>query len=239
LIRYPLKWESILLNNAIKYEILQATLNDWPGISSMLYRAWIDTYINEEYGVTQEVIDEFFKIRNSPEKIAERIERMSHPTPNEHMFLAKVRGQVVGMIRILIHSDRNEIKALYVDPACHRLGIATDLVFEGQKHFNHENKSVVVWVAVYNKRAIDFYRYLGFEETGQQMTFDLPHGISIPEIEMSIEKWRLFSCYNGGMSETDSHAKKRLLAAKNLLLESTTNARKVFAYSAPNCWDQS
>jgi len=66
------------------------------------------------------------------------------------------------------------------------MGVGCELLSIAQKFFGLK-ESIVVHVAVYNKKAIDFYRKNGFSETGRSWDdeqFRLKSGAIIPEIEM-------------------------------------------------------
>jgi GNAT superfamily N-acetyltransferase len=56
----------------------------------------------------------------------------------------------------------------------------------------HVDKDLIVYVAPYNERAIQFYEKLGFKDTGKPFTEDrhiMPiSGVTIPEMEMIIKQ---------------------------------------------------
>ncbi len=69
-------------------------------------------------------------------------------------------------------------------------GIGKKLYNEISKFFNPSQKTIVK-VATYNKKAIEFYKKLGFIDTGKRFTNDkiiTKKGVNIPKMEMVLEK---------------------------------------------------
>lgn len=90
----------------------------------------------------------------------------------------------------LKNKDYNELSAIYVLPKYQRLGLGYALWEEVKKFFSTE-KNIIVHVASYNKKAINFYEKLGFIKTGKIFS-DEKHKMRnkaiIPETEMIIKR---------------------------------------------------
>jgi ribosomal protein S18 acetylase RimI-like enzyme len=163
--------------------IQKAIPEDAQGIGEVYYKTWLATYPNEEYGVTKEDIDFIFKdIKNS-----DGSKYISLPD-NTVYFTAKENGHVVGVCKLVKHDDINELKSIYVLPEQQGKGVGKMFWSEALKFFD-STKDTVVKAVVYNKNAIEFYKKLGFRETGKifyDETFRMQSGVIPPEIEMII-----------------------------------------------------
>lgn len=82
----------------------------------------------------------------------------------------------------------NIIITIYLLPEYFGKGIGTKLWKQAQKVFD-PNKDIYVEVVTYNKRAIEFYKKLGFVDTGKRLVderFKMKSGSIFPEMEMMI-----------------------------------------------------
>lgn len=170
----------------LKIEISGAVPDDSEGINIVLYEAWLATYPNEEVGITVEDVEESYKDRLSPERIEKGKERLRNIPENERRLVAKVDGRIVGVSRVIKEEGHNTLQTLYVLPEYQGKGVGTALWEEGRK-FLDPTKDVVLEVATYNENAINFYKKLGFEDTGKRFTderFRMKSGNIVPEMEM-------------------------------------------------------
>jgi ribosomal protein S18 acetylase RimI-like enzyme len=152
----------------------------------------LNTYPNEELGITVEDIEYHLDGRLSPEgiqKFKDRVESYESFEDKED-FTAKVGNKVVGACRISILEDRNILDALYVLPDFQGKGVGKMLWEQALKTFDPEN-DIIVTVASYNSKAIDFYKSLGFvecEDKPGESGVALQNGKFIPSIELKIPK---------------------------------------------------
>ncbi len=163
-----------------------ATPEDARAISDVMYQSWLDTYPDEEAGITREDIEEFYKNQFSEERLQKNRERLANRPANEYALVAKVNDAIVGVSRILKEDDRNKLQTLYVHPGFQGRGIGTALWHAAQGYFDAA-KDTYLEVADYNARAISFYVHLGFQDTGKRLTderFRMKSGAIIAEIEM-------------------------------------------------------
>lgn len=173
-------------------EFSEAKPQDVLGITEVLYRTWLDTYPNEEYGITVEDIEDKYKDAFSEEKLQERALKMENEKKGDVRILAKENDRIVGLVRIVKHEDKNELQAIYVHPEFQKKGIGMKL-WENVKERLDPDKDTIVSVAVYNQNAIDFYKKLGFEKTGkflEEEKLRLKSGAIIPTTEMVMKRSR-------------------------------------------------
>lgn len=170
-----------------KVTIIKAYPEGVREIQWVFYKTWMATYPNEEFGITKDDIEDWFKDAFTEETFQKRAERIAHPLPGSILLVAKENEKIVGLCGLNIESDLNRVRALYVLPEYQGKGIGRLLWLESKKYFNPQN-DIFVNVAVYNKNAIEFYKKIGFVETGKRFEdekFRMKSGNVIPEIEMS------------------------------------------------------
>jgi ribosomal protein S18 acetylase RimI-like enzyme len=171
-------------------EIMPTKPEDSRGVAEVFHKTWLATYPNEQAGISAEDIEDRFKDAFTEEALTKRSERIAHPAEGTSFFVAKDGEKVVGVCNMARHPDRNQLQAIYVLPEYQGKGVGTLLWEEARKHFD-AGKDIVVQVAEYNKKAIDFYERLGFVATGKHFTdehFKMKSGAMIPETELIIHK---------------------------------------------------
>lgn len=159
--------------------------DDVPQIEEVFYKSWLNTYPNQEIGIAAEDIEELFKDR--AQRAANRLNHLAALPSNEIFLVAKKDGVVIGVCRILIHKNYNQVQSIYILPEYQGLGVGTALWSQACK-FSDPSKKMIVHVATYNKQAIDFYKELGFIDAGKRFTEERHRmqksGVLIPEMEM-------------------------------------------------------
>lgn len=172
-----------------KIEIKDAEPQDAEGITNVLYKAWLATYPNEEIGITAEDVEETYKDAFTEEKIKSQQERIANTPENQKRVVAKSGDLVVGVATMIRNEDNNQLRTIYVLPDFHSRGIGTKL-WEEAKKFAVPGKDIIVQVATYNQKALDFYKKLGFVDTGKRWSDEkwrMKSGATIPEMEMVIK----------------------------------------------------
>lgn len=159
---------------------------DFEGIQDVFYRTWIDTYPNDEVGITREAIEEQFKNRLAPER-KERFVQNLDKNPNELFIIAKDGDKVVGVCGFVKREEVNQLQRIYVLPEYQGKGIGKKFWAEGLKFFG-KGKRIIVQLADYNENAKKFYETLGFKDNGKRFTEERHrvNGISLPEMEMEL-----------------------------------------------------
>lgn len=172
----------------VKIKVSSVKKSDIHGIQEVFYKTWLATYPNKKFGIKADDIKDRFKnsfSKQTFEKIWERIKN----SIDEETLIAKDKNKVIGVCRIVINKERNQLQAIYILPEYQGIGIGKLLWKETNKLFNL-NKDIFVEVASYNKRAISFYKKLGFVSTGRKWLnekYKMKSGAVIPEIEMVLK----------------------------------------------------
>jgi ribosomal protein S18 acetylase RimI-like enzyme len=106
------------------------------------------------------------------------------------MLLVEHSDRIIGLCNAINKEEYNELQVIYILPEYQRLGLGRALWEEAKNIFDSQ-KDIIVHVASYNNKAINFYEKLGFVSTGK-IFFDEKHrmrnGAIIPELEMIIKK---------------------------------------------------
>lgn len=167
-------------------EIDRAVPEDAYAIQEVLHRTWLATYVSPEHGVTIEHINNQFKDAYKPETLETRKKNIATMDDKNTIFVARVDGKVIGLLRVMIEKENNRLRAFYILPEFQGKGIGTKL-FEKAKEFFDLDLCTFVNVATYNTSAINFYKKLGFIDTGKRANFEMKDGPTIPEMEMCRE----------------------------------------------------
>lgn len=170
--------------------IVPANPEDVKGMQEVFYKTWLDTYPNEEIGITVDDIEDRYKDRLTKESLAKRAESIANLPKDHKLFFAKEGDRVVGVCRVVNRPDVNQLQAIYVLPEYQGRGVGKLLWEEAKKNFD-QNKDTIVQVVTYNKKAIEFYKKLGFKDMGKRFQddhFTMKSGAKLPEMEMVIEK---------------------------------------------------
>ena len=171
-------------------KIQKPTIKDVRKIQKVFYETWLSTYPNKKAGITKEDIEEKFKNRLYRKVIQKRSEDISNISKNRLFLIAKISTLIVGVCKITKEKKYNQLEAIYVLPDYQGKGIGS-LFWEKIMVFFGTKKDIIVRVAVYNKKAIEFYKKLGFTDTGKRFyeeRYRMPiSGKCIPEMEMIIK----------------------------------------------------
>lgn len=170
--------------------IEKPTIKDVKNIQKIFYETWLATYPNEEAGITIEDIKEKFKNRFSKQAIKKRMDDILDKSGNTLFLVAKDGVSVVGVCKIVKKENNNQLQAIYVLPRYQKKGIGKMFWNNAVKFFGNKN-DIIVRVATYNIQAINFYKKLGFVDTGKRFSEEklkMPiSGSYIPEMELIIK----------------------------------------------------
>lgn len=145
--------------------------------------SWLDTYVNDEMGVTREWIEKRNKRQMSDAYKKRRLDQLNNP--NSTGWVAKdTNGTIIGVATPCSDDEGvQHVGSLYVDTNWHSKGVGSALMQKIIDWFD-SSKPIVLGVATYSERATAFYRKWGFVEiSGSETLFDN----MIPEIIMSRE----------------------------------------------------
>lgn len=170
--------------------IKRPTKEDVFGIQQVFYETWLSTYPNKKIGVTAGDIKEKFKNKFSEKAIKKRIDEISSVSMDNIFLVAKDGNVVVGVCKAEKKELANDLSAIYVLPSYQGKGIGI-MFWKRVINFFGNEKDIIVHVATYNKKAINFYKKLGFVSTGRVFTNEIHRmpisGKLIPETELIIK----------------------------------------------------
>lgn len=161
---------------------------DAAGILDARESAWLETYPNEQFGITRDAIKRYFLSRGSHDERAER-QRTRTKELDDKMceWVAEADGRVVGWCVAKVESeDIGRLQAIYVSPEAQGRGVGGKLIKQAFTWLG--DRDVLVNVASYNNGAIGFYEKYGFVKTGSPVNSFTerpnPNRPNIPEVEM-------------------------------------------------------
>ena len=176
-------------------EKLYITIPELPkdimGIQEVFYKTWLETYPNEEIGITKGDIKKHFEGCFSEESLEKRSQNLSKLLDNQKFLVAKDGDLVVGVCNLFIREEYNQLQAIYILPDYQGRGIG-QLFWKEALNFFDSKKDIIVQVATYNTQAITFYKKLGFIDNGKRFIEDrhrMPISqVAIPQMEMVLKK---------------------------------------------------
>jgi ribosomal protein S18 acetylase RimI-like enzyme len=164
-------------------------IDDIEEIQEVFYKTWLATYPNDEIGITSDDIEEKFKDRLTEQSIQKRSDDIFDNSEKKLYLVAKDGLTVVGVCKAIKDENGGQLQAIYVLPDYQEKGIGR-MLWAGVERFFDDNKDIVVQVATYNAQAINFYKKLGFVDTGKRFVdkHKMPvSGKFIPEMELVIK----------------------------------------------------
>lgn len=153
----------------------RATIEDADMLGKLAATTFYDTFTGT---CTVEDMDGFLADYFNPAQVQKEL-----VNPNDYFYLALINDKAVGYVRfmedysafdVMKQWKALELKRLYISKDFHGKGVAqalTDLVFQ----FAKDNSYEVVWLGVweYNFRAQQFYKKMGFTDTGHKHPFPI------------------------------------------------------------------
>lgn len=163
-----------------QFTIEKMTESDIEPSMSVLAQSWLDTYTNNDLGITQEWIEGRNKVLLGSEKA--KLRRKRFKDDSTAGWVAKdMSGNIIGMTTPYIDEGGvQHLGSLYVDKNWHGKGVGGALIQKVIDWFD-TTKPIELGVAIYNERAKAFYRKWGFKEIENSETL---FAGKIPEIRM-------------------------------------------------------
>lgn len=141
-------------------------LSDTGDIIALHTRSWLDTYPNDENGVSREYIAEYVKRFSSNEGRERRnnyIREVHKSTDYYFCIGCNENGKVIGFVDARREGDKRELSGLYIAKEYYGSGLGYDLA-KGAIDWLGVDNDITLHVVTYNGRAKRFYQKLGFEE---------------------------------------------------------------------------
>jgi ribosomal protein S18 acetylase RimI-like enzyme len=173
--------------------IEQAVAADTEAICELLRQTWLDTYPNDQAGITRK--DILLRLEGERgERIPQGLERwrnnINSTDGSVTVYVARtgVGGKVVGFTAPSIVDGQRRLDALYVLPETQGIGVGGKLIRKALEWLGTD-QDIYLAVASYNQNAINFYKKFGFEPTNRPIEDegDVYAGKQIPEIEMVLQ----------------------------------------------------
>lgn len=176
--------------NNPRHTIRPATPADAEQLLAMWGQSFVDTYPNDEYGISRERMESEVKIWQTPDGIAQWQKYFANlPDNPTRMFeVAEQGGQIAGYVcGILQDNKEGFLWGLYTDKSTHGTGLSQDMMEKVMEFFRqNQMQKVTLHVVSYNDRAINFFQKFGFDIVpGTNETLGMSDGLGgIPEIMM-------------------------------------------------------
>ncbi len=153
-------------------------------LAAIQQQTWVATYPNAELGVTAEGIEQLGF--TTPEAVARWEKILAQFTEERCVFVVECDGVVVGYCFVRRAETFGKIQALYVLPEHHGKGFGGALLRAAYAYIG-ANIPIVLLVADYNIRSIQFYEHQGFHMSGKTSVTPpelSPNGVRITQLEM-------------------------------------------------------
>lgn len=145
--------------------IEKPTLSDVESYRTMQAQSWLDTYPNDEAGVSYDWVKaqtDSWLTPDALEHSRSKVDKILHDTKHQFLYVAKVADKSVGMVHTTSIEGNQRLEALYVAKDYHGTSLAQDLISRAFAHLDL-TKPVVLEVLSYNDRAQSFYKKNGFK----------------------------------------------------------------------------
>ncbi len=165
------------------FSIRKAVVEDAEQIVGIFKQSWLDTYPNEELGISREDIEE----KNQTKSVDRQREYIQNDADSElGTWVAQIDGEVVGVVIFHDLGECAEFNAIYILPEYLGKGIGSKLMRLVLSKIP-ANKPVKTNCASYNQRALSFYQKFGFEieKQGEPNVWQTSRGTkSMPTVEL-------------------------------------------------------
>lgn len=166
---------------AASYEIREATSSDVEAIRRMHAQSWLDTYSNDEAGISYDWVKQKTDSWLTPEGLEKSQEYLGDIFNDpEHFYRIALDGErVIGFIHVDSKDGHKHLGALYIDKDYHGTGLAQTMMKLADDWIGNEKVSLEV--VTYNTRAIRFYEKHGYRVVDGE---NEPFADKIPNVTM-------------------------------------------------------
>jgi len=150
-----------------KWTIREVTKHDIQAVFSVILVSWIDTYVNEELGITKQFITESqLKYLTYDFYSTEcRFDYFSNTADNLYLVAENDNGIIGGFLHCQRPEGKQLLDGIYLLPELKGTGLAQQFVARFLE-WEDKSKDTELGVVEYNARAIRFYEKLGFVPNG-------------------------------------------------------------------------
>ena len=161
-------------------EIRTATEKDIPQIQILRKLGWQDNYVNEETGVTKEILETELAKLPVPNSDIEYNKKILNDPANKDKNLVTVEGdKVIGVV----FYDRGDI-GVFVDRGHRGRGIGSRLLDELISRTDSE-----IEVTIFSKNpSRNLYKKHGFVEDGEEKIHTFREGVSLPTQKLVLKR---------------------------------------------------
>jgi len=166
-------------------EISKATKDNADQIVDILFLGWLATYPNENYHLTEGLVQQKFGSKEQKAKWFSNYIDATALDPTVTYLVAHMNGLISGFLYAISEENNLYLNALYVYEDFHHMHIGSTLLTAALA-MNASCDNAYTDVVAYNSNAISFYQAHYFKNIGSIKTkfADFGAGISIPEIRM-------------------------------------------------------
>lgn len=161
------------------WEIEKAKPADAAEIQKLLRTVWLKTYPNKKFNITTEDIES--KKFLSSDAIEKRKKVLNLKNEKRVDFVIRAKDGLKGWCAAERKKNFGQIMTLYVRPDFQDRGMGMNFMKKALKWLN-DYDLIVVEAAIYNKRAIGFYKKFGFGEMNIKAEYKFPNGKTIPTV---------------------------------------------------------
>lgn len=164
-----------------------AKIEDAEAIREIQVAGWLDSYPNEEIGVSRDDILERMEGKKG-ELITENVQRwwdiIAGAGEESHVFVARKSGKVVGFVSPYRKDGVCSAGGLYVSPEARGQGIGSQLLQKALDFWGSDH-DVYIESVRYNTGAKQLYERNGFLVAKENETnFEFPNGSRLPQYLM-------------------------------------------------------
>lgn len=146
---------------------------DETAIGEVHYQSWLETYKDDESGITEDVIKELIGFVNTPEgnEYRKHVFAEARENPDKVLYRVIRKGnKIVGFMHCTKEDAYNELGGLYLLNEIKGTGVGDRLMKEFLE-WADKHKPSLLEVFSTNERAQSFYEKYGFERTGKPEHF--------------------------------------------------------------------
>ena len=141
-------------------------IGDEAPLAPMHIRAWKETYITPESGVTEKMVDEMIGhlLTNTDFRKDTIVAALANPDLILYRVVKNIHGDIVGFMHAHKEAEFTELDAIYLLNEAKGTGIGTRLMEEFLS-WSDKSKPCFLEVFSFNDHALEFYKKHGFVKT--------------------------------------------------------------------------